>query len=228
MPDGWDDVSYLQHDGEAWVYNEKCGSAKIVGAIQNYSELLRKDTTNDGVKETHWGMKQKSKTLPSADNDFGSSEVSFAWYNDYTWQEHDWSGSDLSNVVNIDYSPSSEQTSSFSSSVGVSFPSSVGFSVSADHGKVERFVNYDKNESIELEYDYTTSWGKDLATSWKDCQYALASGWISDRPSTDDKIAKSRFKAKFENDSGHCYNPVTYETSTGNAVYWYNHDINDS
>lgn len=193
----WDDDTFLRQEVPVYYTDHTCYYQ--VGKLEHYSSLKRYDTTNsNGEEKSKWGMSQQSKMLPAAANSFsGEKHHSDSWVNQKTIQTQNWQRTDVPNLENIDYSPSTNKTTSYSGSFSVSIPPGLSVGASADHPNIDRSINYDPDAKVKGTYQYTGYFGGDLASRDQNVLLGQSTGWITDRPSSGDDIAPSYFYGRF-------------------------------
>lgn len=207
----WDDSTFLRQEVD--VVHSNGGCTWQVGRLEHATTLKRKDDTNaNGKKKSRWGMTQSSKMLPGIANNF-SSNPNADWVNEDTEQTQNWGRTDLSNLENVNYNPSSSQTTSLDGTLTLSVPPTLG--VSADYPKVSRTINYDPDAKVQGLYGYSSTFGT-LDAYNDNIVIGEVTGWITDRPSSGDKIAPSFLFGEFEgagcNDSGNLIATTEGET----------------
>lgn len=211
----WDDFTYLRQENYA-TYN-----GKQAGRIEHYSELARYDGYNaNNEPKSKWALKQNSKMLPSISNSFPDEETQNGpWVNFDTQQVQNWKRTDLQNLENIEYSPSTDRTSSESGSVSVSFPPSLSMSTSISYPEISRNIDYDYDEQWRALYSYNS--GTTILDGMDDnCTHGGVTGWVTDRPTSGDNIAPSYYFGKFLGDNGDT-------TGTSNFIFFNYYDINN-
>lgn len=170
-----------------------------VARHQNTSRMeYTNDVDTDGDPVSIWGMEQDTQMLPGDDNDY--STCNFAqdnnWYNHWSEVTQNWSRSDLSGLSNISYKPSQSETTEWDTSIGLS-NSGITVTANPDHPRIKRTVQYEPNSRVKSVYDYDGYAGQD-----NNLVLGQVSTWISDRPSSGDRIAPSYSYGGF--DGGNC------------------------
>ena len=189
------------------------------GEIGILSNIKREDTINVGNEPISvWGMSQETYHRPAIDNDWVNEPTSVDNItNKKTKLVQNWSRSDLSNLNNYSRAPAATNTTDYSGSISVSVPFGASISATASSPRIEILPDFD-NQHVAIDYDYDNYWGQ-LAAADENTQHRHVTSWISDRPSSGDKIAPSYYWGQFEGQ----YNTYPYEstTSAGNTFYFF-------
>lgn len=171
-----------------------CNATIKIAKIELYTAVeYEHDKNSDGEKITVWGMEQQGKMLPGDDNnDWNGSDCDYEdrCHNYRCHLDQNWRRSDLTNLQNAKYAPSTDKTAEINTTYTVG-TGGVSVSASADYPKIERDMDYQSDDYLNGTYHFY--WGDNYNDFYEGAHYdsllGQVSTWTSDRPSDGDNIA---------------------------------------